>query len=358
VAAKVLPESMATDPDRIARLEREARVVAGPNHPNLVTLYSLEEEDGVRFLTMELIEGRSLDRIVAPGGLPLARVLDLAAPVAEALAAAHERGVVHRDLKPGNVMETREGRVKVLDFGLAKLTDVPGERGGHGFGSAVEKPLSGSGFVMGTLPYMAPEQIRGEAVDRALSLEPDLAEGHARLGMIYASGDWDWQAAERSYRRALNLGYVLYAADRLEEAEQAIRTALELAPQRVLTRASLASILLAQGRLEEALSEAEAEPDEGYRLWILAILHHAAGRTSESDRALGELIDRFADHSAAQIAEVYATRGETDQAFDWLERAHADRDTGLTEVRSNPRLRSLHADPRWGAFLDRMGFPA
>ena len=95
--------------------------MAGLNHPNIVTLFSVEDEDGIRFLTMELVEGQSLDQHVTPGGLPLARVLDLASPLADALAAAHERGVVHRDLKPANVMVTREGRVKVLDFGLAKL---------------------------------------------------------------------------------------------------------------------------------------------------------------------------------------------------------------------------------------------
>src|SRR3989442_4213674 len=116
VALKVLPEAFARDADRLARFEREARTVAGLNHPNIVVLYSVEEGHGVRFLTMELVEGQSLAQLVSPGGLPVARVLDLGIALAEALAAAHERGVVHRDLKPANVLGTREGRENILDF--------------------------------------------------------------------------------------------------------------------------------------------------------------------------------------------------------------------------------------------------
>src|SRR5437773_9197745 len=108
VALKVVPDAFASDPARLARFEREARTVAGLNHPNIVVLYSVEEERGVRFLTMELVEGQGLDRLVSGGALPLARVLDLGIALAEALVAAHDRGVVHRDLKPANLMVTRD----------------------------------------------------------------------------------------------------------------------------------------------------------------------------------------------------------------------------------------------------------
>src|SRR2546427_7120051 len=121
VALKVLPEAFARDADRLARFEREARTVAGLNHPNIVVLYSVEEDHGVRFLTMELVEGQSLDRLVCAGGLPCSRVLDLGIALSDALVAAHERGGVHRDLKPANVMVTREGRGKGLEFGLDKV---------------------------------------------------------------------------------------------------------------------------------------------------------------------------------------------------------------------------------------------
>jgi TolB-like protein/Tfp pilus assembly protein PilF len=162
VAVKVLPAEVASSPDRLARFEREARTVAGLNHPNIVVLHSVEEENGVRFLTMELVEGQALTDQVAPGGLPLSRLLELAIPLTDALVAAHERGVIHRDLKPGNVMVTREGHVKVLDFGLAKIMGPNAE--GETIAATIDSPISGEG-VLGTVPYMAPEQIRGEAVD-------------------------------------------------------------------------------------------------------------------------------------------------------------------------------------------------
>jgi serine/threonine protein kinase/tetratricopeptide (TPR) repeat protein len=164
VALKVLPADVAADTGRLARFEREARTVAALSHPNIVVLYSVEDEGDVRFLTMELVEGQSLDRHVTPGGLPLARVLDVGIALSDALTAAHEKGVVHRDLKPANVMLTREGRVKVLDFGLAKLAVVDSDLDATQ-AATLAAPLSSAGLVVGTVPYMAPEQIRGEAVD-------------------------------------------------------------------------------------------------------------------------------------------------------------------------------------------------
>src|SRR5262245_11124647 len=164
VAIKVLPAAVASSPERLARFEREAKTVAGLNHPNIVVLHSIEEADGVRFLTMELVEGRDLSSLVSGGGLPLDQVLDVAIALSDALVAAHERGVVHRDLKPANVMVTREGRVKVLDFGLAKLA-APDASSDLTQAATVVNPLSTDGQVVGTVPYMAPEQIRGEAVD-------------------------------------------------------------------------------------------------------------------------------------------------------------------------------------------------
>ena len=161
IAVKVLPTDVASSPDRLARFEREARTVASLNHPNIVVLHSIEESSGTRFLTMELVEGRDLASLVTPGGLAAAALLDLAIPLADALVAAHEKAVVHRDLKPANVMVTREGRVKVLDFGLAR----PAPRELDSEAATLAAPVSSVGQVVGTVPYMAPEQLRGETAD-------------------------------------------------------------------------------------------------------------------------------------------------------------------------------------------------
>lgn len=162
VALKVLPPAMAADPERRRRFEREAQAIAALNHPGIVTIYSVEHEQGVTFLTMELVEGTTLGEIVPSGGLPLAKFLDIAVPLADAVNAAHERGILHRDLKPGNVMVTIEGRVKVLDFGLAKLT----ERVASPATGLPQGPLTTSdGQIVGTISYMAPEQAEGKPVD-------------------------------------------------------------------------------------------------------------------------------------------------------------------------------------------------
>jgi serine/threonine protein kinase/tetratricopeptide (TPR) repeat protein len=161
VALKVLPPNMAIDTDRLARFQREARAVAALNHPNVVTLYSVEQCDGVHFLTMELIEGQPLGQLIPANGLPADQIIQIAGAIAEALVAAHDRGIVHRDLKPANVMVTNEGRVKVLDFGLAKDTaartaeDATLTSPGH----------TQAGMVMGTPAYMSPEQLSGHPLD-------------------------------------------------------------------------------------------------------------------------------------------------------------------------------------------------
>ena len=160
VALKVLNPDTARDPERLARFQREARAVAALNHPHIVTIFSVEEADGVHFLTMELIEGQSLDRRISPGGLPAEQIIEIAAALADALSAAHEKNIVHRDLKPANVMITGEGRVKVLDFGLAK--DV---RARNSSDATLTSAPTQLGIVMGTPAYMSPEQISGRALD-------------------------------------------------------------------------------------------------------------------------------------------------------------------------------------------------
>ncbi len=728
VAVKVLPAEVASSADRLARFEREARTVAGLNHPNIVTLHSVEDEDGVRFLTMELVVGQTLADLVTPGGISIPRLLDIAIPLTDALVAAHERGVIHRDLKPSNVMVTHEDRLKVLDFGLAKMPgDDPSHRGLAATTTA-GAPISKEGEVHGTAPYMAPEQLRGEpldarsdlfslgimlyelaagrrpftgataaevtssilrdtpepltrvradvpgdlarlvalcleknpreraqtalevnnalrrmrkelvqeksgmpasdkvasiavlpfvnrsrseddeyfsegladellnvlakirglrvvarsssfhfkgttddtatigrkldvsallegsvrkagdrvrisvqlvrvsdsshlwsetydrtledifavqddiahsvvkelrttllgeevdsdargetkaevakaakgratapeahrlyllarhlidryarednekaigylkqalaldpefalgltelgwayvraadagwiavvdgyaharrAVERALALEPDLTEGHALLGWIHMNFDWDWRGAEAMltrarelsprnvlvlitsgtlarkqgqfeeslgyYRLALehdplsspafhSLGRTLHTAKRFAEAEAVLRKALDISPQYASACAILSLALLHQGQGEKALEEVAKEPAGAYRDWALTIIHDAMGRRAESDVALRRLIERWSDGGAYQIAETYGARGETDLAFEWLERAYRQRDAGIPGAKVSPYFQSLHGDPRWGVFMERLGFDA
>jgi Tol biopolymer transport system component len=163
VALKVLPPDMAADPERLQRFQREARAVAALNHPHVVTLYSVEEDAGVHFLTMELVEGNTLAEIIPASGLPLGQLLKLAAPLVEAVAFAHEHGIIHRDLKPSNVMLGSDGRLRVLDFGLAKLKadTLPGETT-----HLPTQTLTRRHVVVGTAAYMSPEQAEGRSIDR------------------------------------------------------------------------------------------------------------------------------------------------------------------------------------------------
>ncbi len=164
VALKVLPAEMASSPELLGRFRREAKALAALDHPGIVGVYSVEEADGVHFLTMQLVEGQPLDRLIPEAGLPVERILEIATALAEALAAAHEKGIVHRDLKPANVMVTKDGRVKVLDFGLAKVT-APEEATPSDPELSTAMMKTQEGIVMGTAAYMSPEQVQGRTVD-------------------------------------------------------------------------------------------------------------------------------------------------------------------------------------------------
>ncbi len=168
VAIKVLPKDFASDAGRLARFEREAKLLASLNHPNIATIFGFEESDGVRFIAMELVEGQSLaERIEASGRIEVDEALEIARRIALALEAAHEAGVIHRDLKPANVQVTPDGTVKVLDFGLAKAYAADGSDPSSGLSqSPTIMAATGTGVIMGTAPYMSPEQARGQPVDK------------------------------------------------------------------------------------------------------------------------------------------------------------------------------------------------
>jgi eukaryotic-like serine/threonine-protein kinase len=164
VAIKVLPDAFVTDRDRLKRFEREARAASSLEHPNIVTIHEIDETEGRYFLVMERIQGRTLRELLAAGSLPARQTLQIATQVADGLSKAHESGIVHRDVKPENVMITKEGLIKILDFGLSKLSRPEAEGAPPGEAATVSAGTE-PGVVMGTVAYMSPEQASGEAVD-------------------------------------------------------------------------------------------------------------------------------------------------------------------------------------------------
>ena len=172
VAIKVLPEQLALDPDRLARLKREAQVLASLNHPNIAAIYGFEEADGVQALVLELVEGPTLADRIARGRIPLDEAMPMARQIAEALEAAHEQGIIHRDLKPANIKVRDDGTVKVLDFGLAKALEPAGVASSTAsLSPTITTPaMTQAGIILGTAAYMSPEQAKGKPADRRSDL--------------------------------------------------------------------------------------------------------------------------------------------------------------------------------------------
>jgi hypothetical protein len=164
VAIKVLPAAYSADPERLTRFEQEAQAAAALNHPKILAVYDLGQHDGAPYIVSELLEGETLRERLGAGVLPVRKAVEYAVQVCHGLAAAHERGITHRDLKPENIFLTTDGRVKILDFGLAKLTQVePVQAGASGLPTT--PPNTVAGIVLGTIGYMAPEQVRGQQAD-------------------------------------------------------------------------------------------------------------------------------------------------------------------------------------------------
>jgi len=239
-----------------------------------------------------------------------------------------------------------------------------------------------------------------EATLRALAIEPELAEGHAQLGRILATHDWNLREAESSYRRALelapgsssvldgasvlfyklgrleeaqelgekvlqqdplsaaywhNLGLTYHAAGKLPESENAFRRALELAPQRLVSRALLALVLLDNGKRDEAVEQAKEEPDEFWRSWSLAIVFESIGDHDKAHSITESLVTNSFKGNSYQLAEVFSMRDDVDEAFKWLGQSTKERDPGLTHAKVNPRFRNLYKDRRWQELLESIG---
>jgi len=272
VAVKLVAEDLAADEGLLERFNREARVLAALNHPSIAAIYSLEEAAGVRFLVLELVEGQTLAHLLDKGPLPLRKALDVCHQIADALEAAHEKDIVHRDLKPSNVMITPDGRVKVLDFGIAKRIQ-PGPLADLKDQSAMTTATA-AGSLVGTIPYMSPEQVRGKPVDKRSDVwafgclmyetlagqNPFAREGLADTVSAILEREPDWSsipaetpaAAQSLLRRCLKKESHLRLRDigdaRLEIAEgleQAASPAVPVPPRTAPRRSRLLSFVLA-----------------------------------------------------------------------------------------------------------------
>jgi serine/threonine-protein kinase len=321
---------------------------------------------------------------------------------AEVAAAAVGRGTdaeAHRLFLQGRYLVNRLGQQDVAK-GIEQLRQAVAADSGHALAWACLSWAETLASVTGHKPLAEGIPLAREAAARALALAPDLPEGHLALGVIRHWYDFDFKSAEASYTRALEsspnnaevlraaglltfclgrldeaialcrraieqdplsvssytyLGRALRGADRLQEAEAAFRKMREISPESTSTHLLLALVLDARGQRNEALAEVLKEPADWARLFGLAIIHHTGGRPSESDTALRELTETCGTHAAYQVAVAHAVRGETDAAFEWLERAHALRDSGVAMTKAEPLLRPLHADPRWMPFLRKLG---
>jgi Tol biopolymer transport system component len=227
VAIKILPEALAADPDRMARFEREAKVLASLNHPNIAAIHGVEE----RALVMELVDGPTLAERIAGGAIPLEETLPIARQIAEALEYAHEKGVVHRDLKPANIKITPQGRVKVLDFGLAKALANEPAAGDPAMSPTLTMRATMAGVIMGTAAYMAPEQARGQNVDKRADIWAfgvllyEMVTGRQLFGGPTVSDtlaavlrqEPDWTAVPPRLRKLLKLCLAREPRERLRE---------------------------------------------------------------------------------------------------------------------------------------------
>src|SRR5580700_8237817 len=182
VAIKVLPESLTADPDRLRRFEQEARAVAALNHPNILAVYQMATHEGVSYMVSELLDGETLRERLRRGPIPLRKAIDYAGQIAHGLAAAHDKGIVHRDLKPDNLFVTKDGRVKILDFGLAKVT-APKDAT-----ASAAPTLTLPGVAIGTVGYMSPEQVRGLETDHRTDI---FALGAILYEMVMGRGTFE-----------------------------------------------------------------------------------------------------------------------------------------------------------------------
>ena len=378
VALKILPPDLAEKPERRERFEREAQAVAALNHPNIVTIHSVEEATGiegregaVHFLTMELVQGQTLDEAIPKKGLKLDRFFDIAIPVADAISAAHGKGITHRDLKPANIMISEDGRVKVLDFGLARFDEGPLETAA----TKASERLTGEGQILGTTAYMSPEQAEGKLADHRsdiFSLGVILYEmatgerpfkGDTQISMITSilrDTPTSITEVKRTYPRHLGriIGHSLEKdPGRRYQSTIDLRNDLEGLKEEVDSGESLASGISGTGSMVAA-GKVRARGWLGYAAAAVVVLVALAGSVwgyrqffVDSPRELEPAGVGAADVRPS-LAVLYFDNISGEEEIDWLR-------TGLTEMlvtdlSQSPDLRVLGTD-RVYEILDEMG---
>ncbi len=280
VAIKVLPPSFATDPDRMARFAREAQVLASLSHPNIAAIYGLEESGGASALIMELVEGSTLAERIAAGPIPVEEALAIARQIAEALEAAHEKGIIHRDLKPANIKITPEGKVKVLDFGLAKAMDTDPISGGSPANSpTLTLDSTRAGQIMGTAAYMSPEQARGKAVDRRTDI---WAFGVVLFEMLTGRSIFEGETVSDTLAAVLraDLDWKLLPPDTPPKVRRLMKRCLERDPKRRLRDIGDAWIEMDGSDEPAPAAAAVVAPQPAWRKWLpwaVAVAIGAAG---------------------------------------------------------------------------------
>jgi serine/threonine protein kinase/Tfp pilus assembly protein PilF len=313
VALKVLPAEMAASPERLERFQREAKALAALDHPGIVTVYSVEEADGVHFLTMQLVEGQPLDRVIPEGGgLTTDRLLGIGTALADALAAAHDKGIVHRDLKPANIMVTDGGRVTVLDFGLARMSGGEAPSGSQ----LPTDLLTREGVVMGTMPYMSPEQVQGHAVDHRSDLfslgtivyemacgrRPFAGASTAELGSAILR-DWPRPVAERRPDLPAELDALLHRCLQ-KDVHERVQTASELRDAlRALQREVASGEVRAPARISSPGAPGTAE-DSGPSIAVLPLQNLSADPENDyfSDGLAEEILNALSQIEGLRVA--------------------------------------------------------
>ena len=281
VALKLLPAHLAQDPERMARFAREAKLLASLNHPNIASIFGLEQEDGIQALALELVEGPTLAHRIAQGPIPLEEALPIARQIAEAVEYAHELGIVHRDLKPDNIKLRPDGAVKVLDFGLAKALETGGPRAAtSGARMSVSPTITSAGtqagVILGTATYMAPEQAKGRPVDKRADI---WAFGCVLYEMLTARRPFDGETATEVLAAIIRAepDWSALPADVPAGIRRLMRRAVEKDPKRRLRDIGEARIAIDDpSALESAPAPAALPPRAGARPWLVVALVVAA----------------------------------------------------------------------------------